>query len=133
MKAVGDQIYFNCFKQQSSVNYFLSSQFQINVKWFSLLQRQVGGHSGRVATLSPPISFLILSLESGIVTHLYRCKIFSSYHKFDIFAEIVISHLSDQINQSKVTARIIFCAVRFVYRLMLMSHQICAIITDIFQ
>ena len=29
-----DQIYFNCFKQ-STVKYFLPTQFQINVKWFT--------------------------------------------------------------------------------------------------
>ena len=69
------------------------------------------------------MTFLILSLESGIVTHLYRCKIFSNDHKFDILS--VRSNQSVHFFESDSAYH--FCAVRLVYRLRFMLHQTCAI------
>ena len=76
------------------------------------------------------MTFLILSPRSGIVTHLYWCKIFFSDHEFEIFAEILLYHICQIISVAhtllKVTERIIFfvyedlftgscsCQVRFV-------------------
>ena len=56
------------------------------------------------------MTFPIMSLESRIVTYLYRCRIFYSDHKFVLFVENLLYHICQ------------ICAGRFVCRLLFMSN-----------